>query len=51
MIVLADSDGPDQTARMAGRSGPLLSAYAQIHVFLWRGRDTVDTFDVKQINF
>ena len=37
MILLADSEGPDQTARMRTLIRALLSAYGQRHVFAWHG--------------
>ena len=37
MILLADSEGPDQTARMRSLIRAFLSAYARRHVFAIRG--------------
>ena len=37
MIMLVDSEGPDQTARMRSLIWALTVPFARRHVFAWRG--------------
>ena len=46
MILLADSEGPDQTAQMRRLIRFLLSAYAQRHILSWRSQYIVASFIV-----